>query len=138
MTKNLAGQQRDPDHELSSPMSSTPLQIAPIRCVRDLLSREPDRVYRFNPGNHNAHAPERRSFIELVKDWERADKQHRDDGGSFPEVRRKRAADHFTECTLCCMCDTCSEGEAVELDCKPRRFGSAKDIQDEVSRAFIC
>lgn len=134
VTKKLAGQLQGSDRILSSPVGSTPLPAVSIRCVRDLLSREPDHVYRFDPNNLNAHAPERPSFMELVKDWRRADKQRRDDGGSFPEVRRKRAADHFIDCTLRCMCDICSEGEAVQLDCKPRRFGSAKDVQDEVRR----
>lgn len=134
VTEELAGQREGSDRGPSSPDGNTTLPATNISCVRGLLTCEPDHVYRFNPNNLNSHAPERPSFMELVEDWQRADKRRRDDGGSFPEVRRRRAADHFLECTVRCMCDACSEGEAVELDCKPRKFGSAKDAQDEVRK----
>lgn len=135
VTITLEGRPGVPELEPSSSASNTPPSASDtsnIRCVQFLLKHEPDHVYRFRPNNLAAHVSKRPSFAKLIERWQCASKQRREDGGSFPEVRRRSASNHFNECILRCMCDTCNEGEAVELFCQPRKLGHEKDTQDEV------
>lgn len=130
--KKLEGRARIIDLESSGPTTSIPLPSSELGCVAKLLQQDPDHVYRFHAHKPDVHVPDRPSFTKLVEDWDTASDTKKEDGGSFPEIRKNGAANHFTQCVLSCMCDTCSKGEAVELFCKPRTFGHGEDAQEEV------
>jgi hypothetical protein len=109
------------------PLESASRQSSGLKCIKCLLSY-PDNAHRFCPGRHHAYAEERPSFKQLVSNWKHADPSAKKDYGSFPDVRRKKAQDCFTDCVLRCTCDLCSESEAVEIECEPYAFGQAGDM----------
>lgn len=119
-----------PGSDANSSTSSSSCPSFDVTCVKGLLTNEPDHVYRFQPNNLDAKAPERLSFAELADKWNHSEKDRKRDYGSFPEVRGATAKGRFTQCTLRCMCDYCNEGEPVELHCRPYPFGETGEVRD--------
>lgn len=111
-----------------------------VTCIKGLLKHEPDHVYRFQPDDLNANAPERPSFEELADQWKHAPEDRRNDHGSFPEIRGRRARRRFTQCTLRCMCHSCEEGDPVDIVCRPHPFvhtGKGEDMVQAFSMVIL-
>ncbi|KAM0722775.1 hypothetical protein Q7P37_002217 [Cladosporium fusiforme] len=113
----------DEPEESSSPDSSAYL------CIEDILQKVPDSVYRFRPDDLDDHAAGRQSFNDLLYDWQCASKDRKRDGGSFPEVRKKKSQNSipFIKCILRCTCERCRNGLARDLTCKPFDFGDGNE-----------
>lgn len=108
-----------------------------LNCIRWLL-KQPDNAYRFCPSKHQAFVERRPSFKQLVTNWKHASSLVKDDHGSFPEVRPRKAKLPYTEGVLSCVCLACLEDEgrnAVKIECEPYAFGKAGEMVSEVHRS---